>query len=120
MQVLDKCNQIHSKLLIPQRLPRLQRVLNPLLRLLLAAQGFKPLALQIENVLLAHRRTRCDTSAAQDLSDLRTQLHFVVSDKISLPHHVDAHLQRRQKVFAGSRNIGAGDRRLVSHHHYGQ
>ena len=41
---------------IPQRLPRLQRVLNPLLRLLLAAQRFESFPLQIEDVLLADRR----------------------------------------------------------------
>ena len=44
-------------ILVPQRLSRLQRVLNPLLRLLLAAERLKRLALQIKNVLLAHRRS---------------------------------------------------------------
>src|SRR5260370_3500242 len=55
---------------IPQRFPRLQCVLNPLLRLLLTAQRFEALALQIKNVLLAHRRSRGDVAAAEDFGDL--------------------------------------------------
>ena len=43
---------------IPQRLPRLQRVLNPLLRLPLAAQRLECLALQVQKVLFADRSAR--------------------------------------------------------------
>src|SRR5947209_20384012 len=46
---------------IPQRLPRLQRlqrVLNPFLRLAFAAKGLERLALEIQNILLADRSAR--------------------------------------------------------------
>src|SRR3989475_7820807 len=43
---------------IPQRLPRLQRVLNPFLRLAFAAKGLERLALEIQNILLADRSDR--------------------------------------------------------------
>ena len=56
--------------LVPQRLPRLQGVLNSLLRLFLAAKRFEPLALEIQDVLLAHRRSRRNLPAAEDFGDL--------------------------------------------------
>ncbi len=43
---------------IPQRLPRLERELNPLLRFLFSAQRFEGLTFQIQDVLLADRGSR--------------------------------------------------------------
>src|SRR5260370_42384709 len=86
------------KELVPQRLPRFQRVLNPLLRLPLTTQRLEALTLQVKNVLLAHRRARRDVAAAQDFSDLCAKLHFVIGDEVALAHEVKAHLQRGQKV----------------------
>src|SRR2546426_7692815 len=99
---------------IPQCLARLQRVLNPLLRLLLSAQRFEPLALQVEHVLLADRRARGHVPAAEDLSDFGGQLHLVLGDVIALTHEVDAQLERSQDVLAGRGDVGARHGRLVA------
>src|ERR1700730_1052440 len=90
---------------IPQRLARLQRELNSFLRLLLAAKRFEALALQIEDVLLAHRSAGSDVAAAQDFGDLCAQLHFVVGDEVALPHQVNAHLEPGEKILAGCWNV---------------
>src|SRR5260370_36316261 len=94
-----------SQTSIPERLPRLQRVLNPLLRLLLTAQRLEPLALQVEDVLLDHRRSRSDVAAAQDFSDFCPQLHFIVGDVVALAPQVDAHLESGQKALAGRGDV---------------
>src|SRR5579864_1632631 len=78
---------------IPQRLPRLQRVLYPLLRLPLAAQRFESLALQIQQILLAHRRSRCHIAAAQHLGHLVADLLLMVADVLALPHQMHAQLE---------------------------
>src|SRR5208282_4242461 len=59
-----------SSTLVPQRLARLQRVLNSFLRFLFPAQRLESLALQIEDVLLAHRSSRRHVSAAEHLGNL--------------------------------------------------
>src|SRR5439155_400051 len=51
---------------VAQRLSRLQRELNPLERLALAAQLQKRFALEVEQVLLAHRRLVRKGAAGQD------------------------------------------------------
>src|SRR4051812_34540045 len=71
---------------IAQRLSRLQRVLDALLRLLLTAQRLEGLALEVEQVLLAYQRPRRDSAAAQDFRDFARNLHFVVADVLALPH----------------------------------
>ena len=53
--------------LVPQRFSCLQRVLNPLLRLALSAERFESLALQIEHILFADRRSRRDVTSAKNL-----------------------------------------------------
>jgi len=45
-------------------------VLNPLLCFALAAQRFESLALEVEDVLLADRRSGGDLAAAEDFGDL--------------------------------------------------
>src|SRR5438105_1676392 len=87
-----------SQTSIPQRLPCLQCVLNPLLCLLLTAKRLEPLALEIQNVLFADRRTGRDVAAAQHFGDLCAQPHFVISDVFALAHEVNAHLERGQKI----------------------
>src|SRR5579884_583055 len=47
-----------NRVLVSQRLSGLQRKLNSLLRLLLAAERFEAFALEIEDVLFAHRCSR--------------------------------------------------------------
>src|SRR4051812_44978871 len=51
--------------LITQRLTGFQRVLDPLLCFLLSAKRLEAFALQVENVLLAHRRARGNMSSAK-------------------------------------------------------
>src|SRR5205814_387149 len=77
---------------IPQCLTRLQRVLNSLLRFLLAAKRFEGLALKIENVLLADGSSRRDISAAQDLRNFGPDFYFVIADVFTLAHQVNAQL----------------------------
>src|SRR5262245_45377510 len=56
---------------VPQRLARLQRVLNPLERLTLAEQAHERFTLQIEQVLLAdRRRMRHVVAAAENVREL--------------------------------------------------
>src|SRR5579863_6252721 len=53
--------------LVSQRLSGLQRESNPLLRLALAAERQERLALKVKHILLADRRSRCHTPAAQHI-----------------------------------------------------
>src|SRR5207244_4570311 len=77
---------VNRKSSIPQRLPRLQRELNPFLCLPLPTQRFESFPLQIQDVLLTHRRARGHIPSAQHFGDLRCQLHFVFRDVVALPH----------------------------------
>src|SRR5665811_1058953 len=88
--------------------------MNSLLCFLFAAEGFEALALQVEDVLLAHGSAGGDVAAAEDFGDLSTQLYFVVGDEVALAHEVDAPLERCEETFAGGRNICAGDWGFVS------
>src|SRR5207302_8744481 len=83
-----------SQTSIPERLPRLQCVLNPLLRLLLTAKRLEPFALEIKDVVFANRRTGRDVASAQHFGDFCAQLDFVVCDVVTLAHEVNAHLER--------------------------
>src|SRR5579864_1467725 len=73
---------------VPQGLPGFQCVLDSLLRLALSAQRFEGLALEIEDVLLAHRSARSDVASAEHLGDLACELDLVIGDEISLAHEV--------------------------------
>ena len=75
---------------VAQRLTGFQRVLNSLLRLLFAAEGFEGFALQIENVLFADGRAGGDVTPAEDFGDLCAQLLLVIADEAALAHEVDA------------------------------
>jgi hypothetical protein len=101
-------------MLIPQRLPRLQRVLNPLLSFLLTAKRLKTFALQIQNVLLADRSAPSDVAAAENFRDFRGQLYFVFGDVVALAHQVNPHFEGSENVFSGGGNVGAWLRRLVA------
>src|SRR5450755_3212107 len=98
---------------IPQRLPRLQRVLNALLRLLLPAQRFERLALQIQQILFAHRRARRHVAAAKNLRDLGPQFHFILGDVVALAHQMDPHFERRQSVLSRRGDVAPRLRRLI-------
>src|SRR5205085_1305764 len=71
------------------------------------AERFESFALQVEQVLLAHRSSRRDRAAADHLCDFVPNLHVVVADVLALSHQVDTELQRRQNVFARGGDIGA-------------
>src|ERR1700674_3907313 len=90
---------------IPQSLPRFQRVLDSLLGFLLSAERFESLALQVKDVLLAHRSSGSHMAAAEDFGDLGSQFHFILGDVVTLAHDVDAQLERGQNVFSGRGNI---------------
>jgi len=49
------------------------------------------------------------TCRRRGLRDFAAELYFVVGDVVSLTHHVDAHLQSGEKIFAGGWNVGAWD-----------
>src|SRR5579884_606804 len=82
-----------SAALIPQRLPRLQGVLNSFLGLSLSAERLERLPLQIQNVLLADRSSRRNMSSAEHFRDLGSDLHFMITDVPTLPHQVNAQFQ---------------------------
>ena len=77
--------------LIPQRLPCLQRVLNPLLRLLFAAKRLEGLALQVEQVLFADQSAGVNVAAAEDFCDLGCDFDLMIADEFALAHDVYAH-----------------------------
>src|SRR5579864_3877435 len=103
--------------LVPQCLARLERVLNPLLRLLLSAQGLESFPLQIQDVLLTHRSSRSDITSTQHAGDLSTEFDFVVRDEVPLPHEVDAHFESGQEVLSGRGDVGSRYRWFVSGAH---
>src|SRR5215204_4943476 len=55
---------------VPERLPRLQRMLDALERLAFAQQAEERLTLKVEQVLLAHRRRVGQRAAAEDVRQL--------------------------------------------------
>src|SRR4051794_36860971 len=103
--------------LIPQGLPRLQRVLNPLLRLLLTTQRLERLPLQIEQILFTHWSSRRDIPATEHLRNFAPDLHFMIAYVLALPHEMNPKLQRRQDALAGSGNIGSHYWRTVAFLH---
>src|SRR5947209_13314601 len=72
--------------LIPQRLPGLQRELNPFLGLFLAAERLEAFAFQVEQILFAYRSAGGDVAAADDLGYLGSYFHVMVADVFCLPH----------------------------------
>src|SRR4051794_12079435 len=71
---------------VPQRLPGLQRVLNTLLRLALAAERLEAFTLQIQDVLLRDHDSGRDGATAKHFGDFVADLHFMVADVLTLTH----------------------------------
>src|SRR2546429_3845335 len=92
---------------VSQRLPSLQRVLNPLERFRLAAQLQKRLSLEVEQILLAYRRLMRQRAAGQDRRERSADQRVVIADAPGAPGEVDAELERGQHSFAADRNSGA-------------
>src|SRR5688572_11076945 len=69
-----------SLMLIPQRLPRLQRVRDPLERLLLAAEAQEHLPLEPQEILLAHRELGIDVPPAERVRELLPDVDIVVRE----------------------------------------
>src|SRR5690606_24712237 len=79
---------------VPQRLPGLQRVLNPFERLRLAEQTEKRLALEIEQMLLGDHGGVRQVAAGEDARQLAADQGVVVRCAPGTPCQVDAQLQR--------------------------
>src|SRR5713101_6731100 len=65
---------------VPQRLPRLERVLDALDGLRLAAKALKNFAFQVKDVLLGDEVKRTQVAAAQDVRQLCADLLVVLPD----------------------------------------
>ena len=100
--------------LVSQRLSGLQRVLNALERLALAAQLEKRLALEVQEVLLADRRLMRQRAAGQDVGERAADDRVVIADPAGAPGEVDAELDRRQHRLAADRNRGPRHGPLVA------
>src|SRR5205823_2859903 len=68
----------HGDSSIPQRLARLQGVLNTLLRLALAAERLEAFTLQIQDVLLRDHGSGRDGASAKHFGDFVPDFHFMV------------------------------------------
>ena len=66
--------------LVPQRLAGLQRVLNPLERLRFAAELEKRFALEVQQVLLGHRRLMRQRAAGEDRRERAADQGVVIAD----------------------------------------
>src|SRR5262249_2053017 len=90
--------------LVPQRLPRLQRMRDALLRLTLPAQAQERLALQIQELLFGQRPWRAHIAARQHPRKFPPDERVVVAQPAGAPAEVDAELERRQQAFAADPN----------------
>src|SRR5579871_327126 len=86
---------------VSQRLAGFEREGNPLLGFPFAAQRQERLALEIEQILLAHGRAGRDAASAQHMRHFIGYVRIVLADKFSLAHGVDAELERGQHTLAG-------------------
>ena len=100
-----------------KRLARLERVLDPLERLALAEQAQKRLALEIEQVLLAHRRRVRQVAAGEDVGELAADERIVIRSPAGAPREVNAKLQRRAERRATDRNRRARRRLDITFAH---
>src|SRR3954462_2763503 len=101
-------------MLIPERLPGLQRVLNALERLALATEFQEGFALEIEQVLLAYRCLVRQCAAGENVGQGTADDRVVVADPPSAPGEMDAELQCRQHGVAADDNARTRRRPLVS------
>src|SRR5690242_18307 len=86
--------------LIPKRLAGFQRVLNALERLRLADEAEERFALEIEQLLLGHRRRMRQRSARHDRRQLPADERVVIADAARSPREVNPELQRREDAVA--------------------
>jgi len=80
----------------------------------LPAQGEEVLALKIKQILLPDRRPGCDLAAAHHFGQMRRDRHVMIAGIFTLAQHVDAEAQRRKNAFAGSGNVGDGQRCAIA------
>src|SRR5256885_7622863 len=93
--------------LIAQRLPGLQRVLDALQRLPLAAQLQERFALEVEQVLLGDGRLVRQRAAGDHVRERASDDRVVIADAAGAPREVDAELQRGEHALAADGNRGA-------------
>src|ERR1035438_7061890 len=103
--------------LVPKCLTGLQRELNALLGFLFTCERDEGLALQVEQILLTDQSAGVDLSAAEHVSYLAGDLHFVIGDELATPHDVDSHLQGCQDAFSGRWDIGTHTQRAIAFVH---
>src|SRR5215831_6638179 len=96
---------------VPQWLPRLQHVLDSLLRLFRTQQSEKRLSLQVENVLLGHLARRA-VAAGEDVRQLVRDSNVVVGDLAGFFHRPCGVLKVAQRVLS-HRGDSTGHRRHV-------
>src|SRR5262245_4580950 len=90
---------------IPQRLPRLERVLDPRLSFLRSKQLHEARTLEIEEPLLVHRRAGLDVASAQHIRDVAGDQKVVLRDLCAGPQVGEMRLQRRERSAACGRNV---------------
>src|SRR5688572_19655280 len=99
---------------VPQRFPRLQRVLDALECLALSTKLEKRFTLQIQHIVFAHRGLVRQSTARQDPSQGSADQRVVIADASGPPRQVHPQVQTRQDAFAADRNGGGSWRRPVS------
>src|SRR5438067_9355328 len=102
---------------VPQRLSRLQCVLNPFQCLALAAQLQERLALEIEQVLLGYRGLLRQRSAREHIRERPADGRIVIGDPAGAPREMDAEFQRREHAVAADANAARRRRTLISFVH---
>src|SRR5438876_515527 len=90
---------------VPERLASLQCVLNPLESLALAAELEHRLALEIEQILLAHGSRMGQRSAGHDERERAADQRVVVADSSGTPSQMEAELQRCQHRVAADEHV---------------
>src|SRR5687767_5684940 len=100
--------------LVPQRFPRLQRMVNPLLRLALADQAQERLPLEVEQVLFRDGRRVRERSACHDRCQRAADQGVVVADASAAPGQVHAKLQGGEHAIAPDANRGPPDWWLIA------
>src|SRR5262245_57774893 len=81
----NPASRIH-RVLIPQRLPRLERVFDAFQCLGFAAEAQENFALQVQDVLLGDKMKRSQIAAAENVGELRADLLIVFADLAGRSH----------------------------------
>src|SRR6516162_9893304 len=95
---------MNGRISIPQRFARLERVLDALKGLSLAAELEERLALEIQQLLLADGGLVRERSAGETPRQRPADQRVVIADAARAPRQVDTQFQRGQKAVAADRN----------------